>query len=218
MSEKSRATQTLVFDLDGTLSDPAVGIGRSLNFALEAFGHRPIPAAEVSRYIGPPLDESFRIITGESEVNAIAQLVAKYRERYAEIGFAENSLYPGIPEAIATLAERGHPMGVCTSKRLDFAEKILELFGLRRYFQFVSGGDIGVSKAQQLAHLVSRGGVDLRATMIGDRAVDINAAKLNGLSSVGVLWGHGSRQELVGAGPQLILGHVDELLSLSNAA
>lgn len=214
MKRESPTPRTLIFDLDGTLSDPALGIGRSINFALTACGYEPIPQAAVSQYIGPQLDQAFRAITGQNAESVIAQLVAKYRERYAEIGFAENSLYLGIPEALAALARRGHSMGICTTKRLEFAEKILELFGLRSHFQFVSGGDFGGLKDQQLAQLLANRTIGSDSTMIGDRAFDIQAAKSNGLASVGVLWGHGTHAELAGAGAGRVLHRVEELLSL----
>jgi len=132
----------LVFDLDGTLSDPSVGIGRSLNHALEHYGHPPIPANEVPQYIGPPLDHAFRSRLVGATPEHIGELVAKYRKRYAELGFAENVIYPGIAEALYALDAAGIPLGLCTSKRADFAENILELFDLSDYFRFVSGGDI----------------------------------------------------------------------------
>jgi phosphoglycolate phosphatase len=207
----------LVFDLDGTLSDPAVGIGRSLNHALTASGFAPIPESQVSRYIGPPLDQTFHAITGTDAPSVIQALVAKYRERYADVGYAENVLYAGMSEAVAALAERGLVLGVCTSKRVDFAEKILQMFGLRTYFAFVDGGEIGTQKAQQLRRLLDSGTIDIGSTMIGDRAVDVVAAKSNGLRSVGVSWGHGTVDELHGAGADAILTHVAELARLGGS-
>jgi phosphoglycolate phosphatase len=205
--------RTLVFDLDGTLSDPADGIGRSINYALMAFGLPPIPASSVSQHIGPPLDQAFHSITGAGP-ERVADLVAKYRERYAAVGYSENVLYPGISEAIAALRAQGCMLGVCTSKRIDLAEQVLRLFGLRSHFAFVDGGDIGVRKEQQLHSLVARGTIAAGSVMIGDRAVDIRAAKSNGMRSVGVLWGHGTHAELAGAGADTILARVEELAHL----
>jgi phosphoglycolate phosphatase len=205
-----------VFDLDGTLSDPSIGIGRSLNHALQHFGHAPIPAMEVSQYIGPPLDQIFRSrLTGVSAEHVV-ELVAKYRERYAEVGFAENVIYPGIAEALYALDSGGISLGLCTSKRADFAESILELFELRDYFRFVSGGDIGIRKSEQLATLLSEGVIDAGSTMIGDRSIDILAARENGLRSVAVLWGHGTSEELDGAVPDAFVESPQELLALAN--
>lgn len=210
-------TAFLVFDLDGTISDPAVGIGRSINYALEHYGYPPICESEVTHLIGPPLDISFGSITGSASPDHIAALVSKYRERYADVGYSENILYPGVPEAIETLVSNGVPVGLCTSKRVDFAESILRLFGLRHHFHFLSGGEIGVHKKQQLAALLSDRTISPASIMIGDRSVDIEAAKSNGMQSVGVLWGHGSVEELTAAGAGVLLEFPGELLELRNA-
>jgi phosphoglycolate phosphatase len=204
----------ILLDLDGTLSDPAVGIYRSINHALETFGHPPVPRESISQHIGPPLDETFRKLTGATSAAHIRELVDRYRERYAQVGYAENVLYPGIPEALRRLDEAGVPLGLCTSKRVDFAEQILSMFGLREHFRVVSGGDVGIPKRAQLAALVEDGAVGRGSTMVGDRAVDIQAARANGLGAVGVLWGHGSRDELTGAGPDALLECPGELPAL----
>ncbi len=205
----------LVFDLDGTLSDPAEGIGKSFDFALQRHGHPPLRPDQRSFVIGPPLDVSFRALTGVENVAHIAALVAAYRERYGDVGYAENVLYPGIPEVLQALRQAGRPLGVCSSKRVDFCEMILALFGLREHFEFVSGGDVGIPKSRQLGELLAQGAIDARATMIGDRAVDVEAAQVHGLASVGVLWGHGSRAELEAAGAQRLLSAPGDLLSLA---
>jgi phosphoglycolate phosphatase len=204
----------LIFDLDGTISDPAVGIGRSINHALASFGYPQVDEQEVSRYIGPPLDSAFRQIAPSATDDAILGMVATYRERYGEVGYAENIVYAGIPEALEHLASHGVSMGVCTSKRADFAERILALFSLRDYFQVVSGGDIGIRKDDQLRDLLDRGVASRDSTMIGDRAVDVIAARAHGLRSVGVLWGHGSKEELSGVAPDRILESPHELRDL----
>ena len=98
---------TLIFDLDGTLSDPSVGIGRSLNYALEAFGYRRVSERELSRYIGPPLDWAFRDIVPDASPDRVLALVAKYRERYRDVGYAENTVYPGIADALAGISSEG---------------------------------------------------------------------------------------------------------------
>ncbi|OYT93695.1 MAG: HAD family hydrolase [Burkholderiales bacterium PBB3] len=208
----------LVFDLDGTISDPAVGIGRSINYALAHFAYPSIPDTAVSQYIGPPLDASFASITGQTSTAHLVELVAKYRERYTEVGYSENVLYPGIAQALESIAAKNIPMGLCTSKRSDFAERILKMFGLRHHFQFVSGGDIGIQKKQQLAALRADQTIANNAIMIGDRAVDIEAAKFSQLKSAGVLWGHGSHAELVAAGPENLLSHPSELPDLATSA
>ena len=205
----------LIFDLDGTISDPAVGIGRSFNYALTTFGHAPVPESEISRLIGPPLDLGFQLVLGDATPAHLAELVAKFRERYGAVGYAENTLYAGIPEALQQHAAANIPLGVCTSKRADFAERILALFDLRELFAFVDGGDVGISKAQQLAALRASGAISAASIMIGDRAVDIAAARANGLGAVGVLWGHGTEQELRTAKPDRLLAAPAELADLA---
>jgi len=204
----------LVFDLDGTLSDPAVGIQRSINYALTHCGFSALEPDQINNYIGPPLDEAFIAITSTSS-DQIAALVGKYRERYSDVGYSENVLYPGIPEALDELASHDTRMGICTSKRADFADRILQLFQIRQYFSFVDGGDIGVRKEQQVASLLSKGAIAASSWFIGDRAVDVLAARTNGLRSVAVRWGYGTREELESAQPDLILESPPELTRLA---
>jgi phosphoglycolate phosphatase len=205
--------RTLIFDLDGTLSDPILGISRSINHALTSCGYRPRAQSELAQYVGPPLDETFKILTDASDAD-LRNLVSLYRNRYAEVGFSENIIYPGIVAALSELSKKGVSLGVCTSKREDFAEKILRMFKIRDHFGFVSGGDIGVTKGQQIARLLIDNTINSQALMIGDRAVDVLAAHENGIGSVGVLWGYGSRSELSDQSPLCLLEGVDELINL----
>ena len=208
------AYDLVLFDLDGTLSDPILGFSRSINYALAEFGHEPLPAADLGVFLGPPIEETFRKIAGngtEAQVNA---LVAKYRERYGDVGYSENVLYPGIREALQCLNDAGVPMAVCTSKRKDFAEKILEMFGLTRHFRFVDGSGPGMQKWRQMEALRSRGQVSDASIMVGDRAVDMIAAHRNGLRAAGVLWGYGSRAELANEAPLRLLESPGELPQL----
>lgn len=208
------AARVVVFDLDGTISDPLLGFSRSINHALALQG---LPAREphaLTRFIGPPLVESAVELTGGGDAAACARLIADYRRRYGETGYAENTLYDGIPEALHALRDGGATLGVCTSKRPDFAEKILAQFGLRGLFAFVSGGDIGVHKWQQLKALREAGHVDGDSVMVGDREVDVAAAHRNGLQACGVLWGFGSREELEAARPRHLASLPEELTRL----
>jgi phosphoglycolate phosphatase len=209
-----QAHDLVLFDLDGTLSDPLVGIGRSINYALSHFGYASLELSQLSVHIGPPLDEAFKAITGVQSQAELSGFVAKYRERYAAIGYCENVLYPGIREALVALSAAGVPLGVCTSKRVDFAEKVLEMFGLRSHFLFVNGGEVGVHKWQQIEGLLVQGQVSRASLMVGDRAVDLIAAHRNGLQAAGVLWGHGSRAELENERPRYLFASTAELLSL----
>ncbi|HCY88148.1 MAG TPA: HAD family hydrolase [Desulfobacteraceae bacterium] len=201
----------LLFDLDGTLSDPLPGIARSINYALEAFGYPGEPEADLGRFIGPPLDLTFRELAGTDDKDHVRELVEKFRERFGEIGYRENTLYPGIPEALAQLKKAGRAMAVCTSKRGDFAQRIVTMFGLDHYFDFVSGGDIGISKGRQIRRILDDGRISGETIMIGDRKMDVIAARQNGLVSWGVLWGYGSRAELEAVSPDRLLSGPKEL-------
>jgi phosphoglycolate phosphatase len=200
----------VLFDLDGTISDPLDGIGRSINYALAYCGYEPIGLAELAQYVGPPLNEIFQTIVGnDAETEG---LVAKYRDRYGEIGYSENTLYPGIAEALLSLSKTNVSMAVCTSKRQDIAERILEMFGLLHHFQFVSGGEIGVPKYRQIEFLLAQERISQSTVMIGDRAVDMIAAHKNGLQAGGVLWGYGSRTELMNESPLYSFSAPNELM------
>jgi phosphoglycolate phosphatase len=121
-------------------------------------------------------------------------------------------LYPGIVDALDALGEAGIPLGICTSKRTDFAERILAMFGLRSRFRFISGGDVGVDKWRQIETLLAQGLISASTVMVGDRAIDLVAAHRNGLSAAGVLWGHGSREELEREQPRYLLSEPSGLL------
>lgn len=202
---------TLVLDLDGTISDPSLGISRCFNHALQTHGFPPVSEAAIAKQIGPPLDDAFMKLAPGINSSGVGELISTYRERYSDTGYAENTLYAGIPAALDQLKHAEITLGVCTSKRKDFAERILSLFGLSDYFCFVDGGDVGISKQSQLAGLLNAEIIDKAAIMVGDRSVDIESAQGNGLRSIGVLWGFGDYAELSEASPSYILEHVEEL-------
>lgn len=204
----------LLFDLDGTISDPLDGIARSINYALSFYGREEISVPDLAKYVGPPLDESFKVITGISDDTEIALFISKYRERYSDVGFSENRIYPGIKTTINGLSDKNIPLAICTSKRQDFAEKILKLFGMLHHFKFVCGGDIGIKKWQQIESLISNGLIDHNCIMIGDRDVDLMAAHKNGIKAMGVLWGYGSQPELEKHSPMCLLNQPTDLLKL----
>jgi len=204
----------LIFDLDGTLSDPALGIIRCMNFALTSYDYAPRSEQEITSYIGPPLEVALSELSGSTDESHLKELISKYRERYGEFGYAENELYPNIRELLKSLQNQGFRMGVCTSKLTIMAEKILDRFALGEYFDFVDGGDFGITKAMQLEKLTATKIVKTNSIMIGDRHVDIAAAKHNGLLSMGVLWGFGSEEELSEAAPDYIIGTTEQLLQI----
>ncbi|MBM7070637.1 HAD hydrolase-like protein [Shewanella sp. 202IG2-18] len=208
----------LLFDLDGTISDPLEGIANSINYALEAFGYSQSSQIELANYIGPPLDKTFSDITQTDDKAHILALVTKYRERFAVLGYKENQLYDGVKSILLELKKRNISVAVCTSKPERFAVKILEHFDLLDCFEFVSGGEVGVEKWQQIVDLKHQGLVDEDTIMIGDRAVDITAAKHSGLKTSGVLWGYGSIQEIESEQPDYIFEYAGELMSLIQPA
>lgn len=199
-----RERPVLVFDLDGTLTDPFEGIWRSTNHALTGYGAEPVERDAFARFIGPPIDQTFRILLPEIGDAEVLQLVTAFRERYGELGYAENVVYPGIPELLEDLTGAGFVCGVCTAKRVDFAHRVLERFRLDGFFRFVDGGDVGVHKASQLERLLQTGVIGADAIMIGDRGSDLEAAAANALSGIGVAWGYGPEAELSALNPHAI--------------
>ncbi|MCA0892259.1 HAD-IA family hydrolase [Microbulbifer agarilyticus] len=205
----------LLFDLDGTLSDPADGFVNCMNHALVFHDYAPKSVAELTPYIGPPLEHTVSKLTGSSDSKFVRSMVDKYRERYGETGYAENRLYPGIAETLERLSDsESIRLGVCTSKRADFAKRILEQFELHHYFDFVSGGDVGIAKWQQLEKLLKENTINRKALMIGDRHFDLSAASKNGLPGAGVLWGYGRKEELDEHTPRYLFSHPSEILDI----
>jgi phosphoglycolate phosphatase len=193
----------IYFDLDGTLTDPKIGITRSIQYALDTLGHPAIPSKdELTWCIGPPLRASFTKLLGGEHWSDRA--VSLYRERFADIGIFENSLYAGIADILTALARPGRRLFVATSKPGVFAERIVDHFGLRDHFERVFGSELDGTrsdKTQLLEYALSETSVDpARAIMIGDRSHDIVGARNNGMSAIGVLYGYGSREELREAG------------------
>jgi phosphoglycolate phosphatase len=202
----------ILFDLDGTLTDPYVGIARSIEYAMERYG-TPLPAGtDLRRFIGPPVQTVFRELSGGDEV-ACAALLGFYRERYGPTGAFENTVYPGIDALLASLA--GTPLYVCTSKPRVFAEAILEHFGLSGRFVRIGGAELDGTrgdKAELLAWMLAREGLPAaRCAMIGDRRYDVAAAKHNGLAAYGVLWGFGDAAELRAAGADALFAAPPDL-------
>jgi phosphoglycolate phosphatase len=198
----------ILFDLDGVLVDSRVPITRSLNAALAAHGHPGRPAAELHQFIGPPLHEAFRRLTGEQEVDGY---VTAYRDRYRVKMGAETVVVDGIPELLAGLA---HPAVVATSKPKALAEPLLEALDLRRHFVAVEGPSLsadGEAKATTIGRALAALAPAACPVMVGDRLHDVPGAAAHGLACIGVLWGIGSRAELVGAGAAAIAATPAEL-------
>jgi len=195
--------RTLLFDLDGTLTDNYAGIAASIRHALARLAAPEPTDAELRACVGPPLRGSFARLLATRDDTVVEQAVAHYRERFSDVGWKENVPYPGVAEALAALADDGTPMFLCTAKPETFARRIVEHFGFAPHFRGIYGADFASrfdDKATLMAHLLATERVaPSGAVMIGDRHHDITAARANGTGAVGVLWGYGSREELAGA-------------------
>ncbi len=206
--------QHLLFDLDGTLTDPGEGITNSVAYALAKRGIEVTDHRELNCFIGPPLAKSFMQYYGLSEEDA-TQAVTDYREYFVPHGMFENKVYDGIPALLSDLKTSGKHLIIATSKPEKFAVQILEHFDLLRYFDRVYGATMDLSRSKKgdiiaLALAEEKIAPD-QALMIGDRHHDIDGAHENGLAAVGVLYGYGDRNEHETAGAEFIVATVGEL-------
>ena len=207
-----------LLDLDGTLTDPCIGITNSVMYALKKFNIEVEDRSELYCFIGPPLPDSFKKYYGFNEEQA-DRAVTYYRENFRDKGIFENVVYPGIPEILKELKEKGVVVALATSKPHEFSVRILEHFDLIKYFDFIGAATMDgriSKKTDVIAHLLEyMGDVDKdEVLMVGDRDQDIDGAKANGLHSVGVLWGYGSKEELQNAGADYVIERPEELLEL----
>lgn len=213
MSERA----TLLFDLDGTLTDNYAGISRSILHALAALGATIPDKHGLRACVGPPLRRSFARFLATEDHAGIERALALYRERYAVEGWRENEVYAGVDAALAALAARGHRMLLCTSKPRVYAQQIITHFGLAPYIERVYGAELGGrfdDKVELMGELIALEKLDpARCVMIGDRAQDMHAANAHGVDTLGALWGYGSREELVAAGARALIGDPGELVA-----
>ncbi|NLM37973.1 MAG: HAD family hydrolase [Firmicutes bacterium] len=210
--------QYILFDLDGTLTDPGIGIVNSVRYALRKFGLDGDP--EFLRcFIGPPLMDSFMKYYGFDEEKA-REAVAYYREYYGPRGIFENQLYPGIPELLQTLVDRRKKLALATSKPTVFARQVLAHFQIDRYFadELIVGSYLDgqrTKKTEVIAAALALLPPDKeKAVMVGDRKFDIEGAQANGIASIAVTYGYGEPAELEAAGPNHLARTVPELLAL----
>lgn len=210
----------IVFDLDGTLTDPKVGILRCVNHALKSCGMPEIDETgdDYAWVVGPPLRETFRQLAGDNaDASLIERLVVAYRERFESVGIFENSLYPGVKEVLAALSNdgNGRKLVLATSKPTVYARKIVDHYGLGGLFDLIIGSELDgrrSSKDELIRDVIGHYGGDLASyVMIGDRVHDIVGAKRAGIDSIGVLYGYGKESEMVGAEPKFIVRSVQEL-------
>jgi phosphoglycolate phosphatase len=207
MSDGSASTGRthVLLDLDGTISDSSVGIGRSLQHAFAMCGYEPPTDDQVRSVIGPPFELSLPTLGVPPE--DVERVVETYRVRYEDIGLFENEVYAGVHEMLAELVDAGYVLALATAKPQHTAIRIIEHFGFTDVFALQAGATVGVgssrrTKADVITYALERLRVDSgpHVVMIGDRDHDVEGALLNGIDCIGVTWGFGDRAELEGAG------------------
>ena len=207
---------TILFDLDGTLTESAAGITRSVAYSCEKLGAAVPEQHILEKFIGPPLITSFMEYANMTEDEA-RHAVEVYRERFSTIGWKENMLYPGIAPLLKALKENGVYLGIASAKPEQFVKRIADHFGFAKYFDKIVGTTLETKTADKRALLLSAlpENVDLSATaMVGDRKFDMEAAAKLGVAAIGVLYGYGSREELEESGAELLAETVDDLYEI----
>lgn len=207
----------ILFDLDGTITNPKLGITKSFQYALNSRGIVIENLDDLTKHIGPPMHQSMKEY-GFNDEEAI-ELIDKYREYYSVTGIYENEVYEGMEELFQRLKQSGKKLYTATSKPEHFAKIIMEHFGLDSYFDDICGATMDSSrseKADVIRYALEKNGItDLsKVVMIGDRKHDIEGANKVGIASIGVLFGYGSRQELTIAGADRIASTVDEIFDV----
>ena len=209
--------KTILFDLDGTLTDSGEGIINCAALALQHFGI-PVPDRETMRvFVGPPLHDSF-IRFGVPEDKA-EEAIHIYRSRYIPIGKFENTPYPGITDLLQKLKEQGHRLYVATSKPEQMSIEILEHFDLAKYFTLICGASLDLSRNSKdavIAYLLQQTETDGEIVMVGDTAFDVLGAKAHGIPTIGVSWGYGKVEDMENAGAAAIVHTMDELYNALN--
>lgn len=211
----------ILFDLDGTLTDPKLGITSSVQYALRALGIEEPSLDKLEPFIGPPLTASFREFYG-LEGERLATAIDKYRERFATQGIFENEIYPGIPQMLADLKAKDKLLAIASSKPTLFVEQILEHFEIRKYFDHVVGSNMDGTRGtkEEVVEETLRQMLTVEMTpaqkrdavaMVGDRKFDIEGARAHGITSVGVLFGYAPEGELEEAGADYIVNSVRSL-------
>ena len=209
--------KTLLFDLDGTLTDPASGLTLAFTYALDKMGFPKESRESLRRFIGPPLLDVWQTEYSLSREGA-EEMIRVFREYYDIFGWWDNKPYEGIADTLGELKSRGKRLLVATSKPEHTARRVLSLFGLDRYFDFIGGAESGsarYTKTAVLRYVLSSTDTDpFSAILIGDRKYDAEGAREVGIDSLGVLWGHGSREEIDSSGFTLTAKAPRELLSI----
>ncbi len=209
--------RAVLFDLDGTLTDPQVGIVNSIRYALTKLELTPPSLAALLDCIGPPLTDSFARFIDTDDRSKIDLAIGFYRERYGTLGLFENTLYPQIPTVLTEIRAAGYRTYVATSKPSIYAQKIVEHFGMIKLFDRVYGSELDGKysiKGELIERiLISENLTPDRTVMVGDRAYDTIGAKQNGLYSIGVTYGYGAELELRECGTDVIIDRPQQIFS-----
>ena len=208
----------ILFDLDGTLSDPTRGLVESYYYGLTKMGIVIDDKASLSRFIGPPLFEEWQDVYGFSPEQANSA-IALFREYFSVYGWWDNKLYPGIKELLAHLKGKGKRIALATSKPEIFARKILKFFAIDEYFDFVGAATLDTTrhtKWQVIDYTLKQMCIEDRESVIivGDRKYDAEGAAICGIDSLGVLYGHGTREEIESAGFTYVANTVEDLIAV----
>ena len=219
-SLSDQKAMNLLFDLDGTLTNPFTGITKCISYALDMLGRESPPRETLHWCIGPPLKDSFAKLLDSADDAIIAKAVAFYRERFSTVGLFENEVYDGIPEALEALQKNNHTLYVATSKPAVYAERIIAYFGLQRYFKCVFGSELDGTRSDKtslISHILKKELIAPSETsMVGDRVHDIVGATDNGIYGFGVLWGYGTKDELENSGAHAFLKTPRDLVNVFN--
>lgn len=210
--------KTILFDLDGTLTDSGEGIINCAMLALETLGI-PVPDRDAMRtFVGPPLHDTFKKI-GVPEGN-VDEAVKIFRSRYFTVGKFENFPYPGIPELLQKLKAEGHTLYIATSKPETLALEVTQHFKLAQYFDMICGATLDnsrVNKEDVITYLLEQCSGANNVIMVGDTQYDVIGAKAHGIDTIGVTWGYGSEESMIRAGAAAIVHSTEELHKLINA-
>jgi phosphoglycolate phosphatase len=211
--------KAVLLDLDGTLSDSRPGIVACFRYTLQQLGHDPTAAGDLTWAVGPPIAVSLQRMIEPFGDDRVEQALTIYRERYSTVAIYDCSVYPGVVAMLDGLRNAGHTMCIATSKRRDFAERVIDFLGLRDYLRGVYGAvpDGSLDRKQDLLANILKVEHLTPATciMLGDRFHDIEAAKANTIHSIGALWGYGGRDELEQAGADAIAAAPAEVVALA---
>lgn len=209
---------TVLFDLDGTLTDPGIGITKSVEYALNRYEITVADRAELYPFIGPPLMDSFMKYYGFSKEQAV-EAVGAFREYFRETGLFENEVYQGIPTLLKALKEEGKILLVASSKPEEFVLTVLKHFDLLQYFDFVGGAAMDETRSKKdevVEYVLQKAQITDRsaAIMVGDRKFDVEGAHAKGLDAIAVTYGYGSLEELSAAKPEYLANSPEEVGSI----